>query len=85
MESDFTAVTGGKSVANAGATKRMRGKGKKKPEGSVKSGTREKTVEGAREGTGEAPDDEDEEDEGGEGMVDDGEPDDREAEVKKTA
>ena len=85
IESEITAVTGGKSVIAGGTGKRGRGRGKKKMEGSVKSAGREKTAEAAREGTGEAPDDEDEDDEGGDGMVDDGEVVDAEAEVKKMA
>ena len=65
--------------------RKHRGKGKRKANGSVKSAGREKTVEIVREGTGEAPDDEDEDDEVGEGMVDDGDVEDAEAEVKKMA
>ena len=65
--------------------KRVRGKGKKKVEGSIKSAGREKTADAAQEGTGEAPEEEDEDDDGGEGMVDDGEVIDAEAEVKRMA
>ena len=85
IESDFTAVTGGKSVTTNMTGRRVRGKGKKKLEESVKSAGREKTADVVREGTAEAPEDEDEEDEGGEGMVDDGEVIDAEAEVKRMA
>jgi len=85
IDSDITGVTGGKSAVTATTGKRGRGKGKKKLEGSVKSGGREKTAEAVREGTADAPDEEDEEDEGGEGMLDDGEVVDAEAEVKKMA
>ena len=59
VESDFTAITGGRSTVTAGTgLKKRRGKGKKR-EGSVKSGGREKTVDGARRGTSEVPDYED--------------------------
>lgn len=70
VESDFTTVTGGRSVVTAGTAKRGRGKGKKnKITGSVKSAGREKTVDGAR-GESEIPEDDDDDDEVG--MVDDG-------------
>ena len=86
IESDFTAVTGGKSVVTNTTGKRGRGKGKKKVDGGARSTTgREKTADAGREETGEAPEDEEDEDEGGEGMVDDGEVVDREADVKKMA
>ena len=85
IESDFTALTGSKSVHTNATGKRGRGKGKRKVEGSVKSAGREKTAEAAREGTGEAPDEDEEDDDGGEEMVDDGEVVDAEAEVKKMA
>jgi len=86
IDSDFTAVTGGKSVVTNATGKKVRGKGRKKQlEGSVKSAGREKTVDGARDGTAEAPDDEDEDDDGGEEMVDDGDAAEAEAEVKKLA
>lgn len=86
IESDFTAVTGGKSIVANATGKKVRGKGKKRQlEGSVKSTGREKTLDGARDGTAEAPDDEDEEDDGGDEMIDDGDAAEAEAEVKKLA
>ena len=88
IDSDFTAVTGAKSTTAAAPTRRGRGKGKKtkNAEGSVKSGGREKTAEsGHREGTFEAVEDEDEDDEGADGMVDEAEVVDAEAERKKMA
>ena len=84
VDSDFTAITGGRSAITTGTTKRGRGKGKKKKaEGSVKSLGREKPVDGAARGGSEVPDDEDDEDEGAEGMVDDGEVVDEAAEREK--
>lgn len=85
VDSDFTAVTGGKSVVTAtGKAKRGRGKGKKKlAEGSVKSAGREKTVDGGRGATAEAADEEDDDDDGADGMIDDGEAVDKLAEKKK--
>lgn len=86
IDSDITGVTGSKSVVTNTTGKKVRGRGKKKKvEGSLKSTGREKTAETAREGTGEAPDEDDEDDEGGEGMVDDEEVVDAEAEIKKMA
>lgn len=66
--------------------KKVRGKGKKRQrEGTVRSTTREKTVDGVRDGTAEAPDDDEEDDEGAEEMVDDGDAAEVEAERKKMA
>ena len=70
-------------VTASGKTKRSRGKGKATAEGSVKSAGREKTVDRERQATAYVPDDEDEEDEGGEDMVEDGEAVDKIAEKKK--
>ncbi|KAK3171500.1 hypothetical protein OEA41_003584 [Lepraria neglecta] len=82
VDSDFTIVTGGRSVVTAGNSKRVRGKGKaKKVEGSVKSLGREKTADGAMRGGSEVPDDEDDEDEGA--VVDDGKVVDEAAEREK--
>lgn len=82
VDSDFTAVTGGRSVVTTGTTKRVRGKGKaKKVEGSLKSVGKEKTAGGAARGGSEVPDDEDDEDEGA--VVDDGGVVDEEAEREK--
>ncbi len=83
VESDFTAVTGGRSVVTTGTTKRGRGKGKgkgkgkKKVEGSVKSGGRAKTVDGAR-AESELPEDDDDDDQVA--MIDEGKVVDAEAE-----
>ena len=86
VDSDITGVTGGRSVITNTKVKRVRGKGKrKKAEGSVKSTGREKTVEEAREGTGEAPDEDYEDDAGAEGMEADSDVVDAEAEIKKMA
>ena len=85
MDSEITNITGKGSLATAGGRKRKsKGKGKQAA-ASVKSGAKEKTVDG-REGTGEVPDDEDEEDDEGGDEVEDGvEEEDREAEKKKLA
>lgn len=86
VDSDFTAVTGGKSVVTAGTAKRGRRKGRaKQVEGSVKSGGREKTIDGATRGGSEVPEEDEEDDEGGEGMVENGEVGDKAAEKKKLA
>lgn len=86
IDSEFTAVTGGKSVIANTTGKKVRGKGKKKQlEGSVKSAGREKTVDGARDGTAEAPDEEDDDDDGGDEILDDENAVEAEAEVKKLA
>ena len=83
-DSDFTAVTGGKSVVTAsGKTKGPRKRRKVTTERSVKSSGREKTVEQDKEGTVDPPDDEDEDDEGGDELADDGEAVDKIAEKKK--
>ena len=85
VDSDITNITGKGSLATAGA-RRKKAKGKeKKSAASVKSGAREKTVDG-REGTGEVPDEEeDDDDEGGDDVLDGVEEEDREAEKKKLA
>lgn len=84
MDSEITNITGRGSLATVGGRRRKsKGKGKQAA-ASVKSGPKEKTVDG-REGTGEAPDDEEEEDEGGDDILDGGEEEDREAEEKKLA
>ncbi len=73
-------------MVTAGTTKRGRRKGKaKQVEGSVKSGGREKTIDGATRGASEAAEDDEEDDEGGEGMVENGEVGDKAAEKKKLA
>ena len=70
----------------AGTAKRGRRKGRAKHvEGSVKSGGREKTIDGATRGGSEAPEDDEEDDEGGEGMVENGDIGDKAAEKKKLA
>ncbi len=85
MDSEITNITGKESqVVTGGRRRKSRGKGKKAAV-SVKSGAKEKTVDG-REGAGEVPDDDDEEDdEGGEDIVDGVEEEDKEAEEKKLA
>lgn len=84
MDSEITNITGkGSLAATGGRRKKSRGKGKQAA-ASVKSGAKEKTVDG-REGTGEAPDDDEEDDEGGDDILDGGEEEDREAEKKKLA
>lgn len=85
MDSEITNITGKGSLAAAGGRRRKsRAKGKRAAV-SVKSGAKEKTVDG-REGTAEVPDDEDEEDdEGGDDVMDGVEEEDREAEKKKLA
>ena len=71
-------------TTGTGVKKRGKGKGKK-VEGSVKSGGKEKAGDAARRGTSEVPDDEDEDEEGGDGMMDDGEVVDKDAERKNLA
>ena len=85
MDSEITNITGKGSLAKAGGRRRKsKGKGKQSAV-SVKSGAKEKTIDG-REGTGEVPDDEDEDDEeGGDDVVDNAGEEDREAEKKKLA
>ncbi len=84
MDSEITNITGKGSLARTGGRRRKsKGKGKQAV-ASVKSGAKEKTVDG-REGTGEVPDDDEEDDAGGEDMVDCVEEEDREAEKKKLA
>lgn len=84
MDSEITNITGKGSLATAGGRRRKyKGKGKQAA-ASVKSGAKEKTVDG-REGTGEVPDDDEEDDDGGEDVVDGVEEEDREAEEKKLA
>lgn len=85
VDSEITNVTGKGSFATAGGRRRKtKGKGKQAA-ASVKSGAKERTVDG-REGTGEVPDDDDyEDDEGGDDVVDGLEEEDREAEEKKLA
>ena len=83
VDSEITNITGKESHATTGGRRRKsKGKGKQVA-ASVKSGTKEKTVDG-REGTGEVPDD-DEEDDDGDEVVDGGEEEDKEAEKKKLA
>lgn len=85
MDSEITSIAGKGNLATSGA-KRRKAKGKgKQAVASVKSGAKEKTVDG-REGTGEVPDDDDEEeDEGADDVADGLEEEDREAEKKKLA
>ena len=85
MDSEITNITGKGSLATAGGRKKKpKGKGKQVT-ASVRSGAKDKTVDG-REGTGDVPDDEDEEDdEGGDDVVDGVEEEDKEAEKKKLA
>lgn len=85
VDSEITNITGKGSLPTAGGRRRKsKGKGKRAA-ASVKSGVKEKTVDG-REGTGEVPDDDDEEDDdGGDDVVDGVEEEDREAEKKKLA
>ena len=84
MDSEITNITAkGSLAATGGRRRKSKGKGKQAA-ASVKSGAKQKTVDG-REGTGEVPDDEDEDDGGGEDMVDCVEEEDREAEEKKLA
>lgn len=85
MDSEITNITGKGSFATAGGRRRkFKGKGKRTA-ASVKSGAKEKTVDG-REGTGEVPDDDDEDDdEGGDDAVDGLEEEDKDAEKKKLA
>ena len=81
VESDITAVTGGRSVVTAGTVKRGRGRGrKKKAESSVKSAPLAKTVDGTR-AESEIP--EDEEDDDQMGVIDDGKYVDAEAEKER--
>ena len=73
-------------MVTAGTAKRGRRKGRAKQiDGSVRSGGREKTVDGATRGGSEAAEDDEEDDEGGEGMVENGEVGDKAAEKKKLA
>ena len=84
VDSEITNVTGkGIVVATGRRGRKSRGKGKKAL-ASVKSGAKEKTVDG-REGTGDVPDDDDEEDDEGDDVIDGVEEEDREAEKKKLA
>ena len=84
MDSEITNITGKGSLTTAvGRRKKSKAKGKQAAS-SVKSGAKEKTVDG-REGTGEAPDDDEEDDDGGDDILDGGEQEDREAEKKKLA
>ena len=84
MDSEITNITGKGSLApGVGRKKKTRGRGKQVA-ASVKSGAKEKTVDG-REGTGEVPDDEEEDDDGAEDVVDNVEEEDKETEKKKLA
>ncbi|KAF6218858.1 hypothetical protein HO133_005401 [Letharia lupina] len=85
VDSEITNMTGKGSIAMTGGRRRKsKGKGKKAAV-SVKSGAKEKTVDG-REATGEVPDDDDEDDdEGGDDIIDGVQEEDREAEKKKLA
>ena len=89
VDSDFTAITGKQSIGTS-ATTRKRGKYKKrKPEGSVKSGTAKGTVDGRSVKSGVNEDEEEEEADGDadgdDGVVDDGVKVDKAAEKKKLA
>ena len=85
VDSEVTNITGKGSLATTGGRRRKSKAKGKQPAASVKSGAKEKTVDG-RESTGEVPDgDDDEDDEGGDDVVDGVEEEDREAEEKKLA
>ena len=85
VDSEITNITGKGSLVAAGGRKRKSRRKGKLVAASVKSGAKEKTVDG-REGTGEVPDDdEEEEDEGADEVMDGVEEEDREAEKKKLA
>lgn len=85
VDSEITTVAGKGSFATTGGRRRKSKAKGKRAAASVKSGAKEKTVDG-REGTGEMPDDDDEDDDdGGDDVVDGVEEEDREAEEKKLA
>ena len=86
VDSEITNITGKGGLAKVGGGRRRKSKGKaKQTAASVKSGAKEKTIDG-REGTGEVPDDDDEDDdEGGDDVLDHAGEEDREAEEKKLA
>lgn len=85
VDSEITNITGKGSLAATGGRRRKSRLKGKKPAASVKSGAKDKAVDG-REGTGEVPDDDDDDDDdGGDDVVDGVEEEDREAEEKKLA
>ena len=86
IESDFTGITGGKSTVTAGtAAKGKRGR-KKKVEGSIRSDAKSKGGEPASVKDGEEGDEEEEDEEGGpDGMVEEGERVDKAKEKEKLA